>query len=283
MSRTPSLQLVHHLEAATAKEESFLLLMGLSRLPGGRQFAPQADVTLELKLNEIDPVGKTFDETTLEIHFRPAREAADEWKVLRGTVGELDDLTMKVWEELSRQLTGVDPKAGLDYLKEMAERRRQAREELEKLRSMRAHGVWDIVSLERGQQILRTAAAAAKLDPTSEEAAFFSLKFHYLVQRVAAVRDKSRGPELMKPLLTETLRYLSRCEERRAEALDIAHAAIHWVLAPEYARTHQTRDRLLSLLHKGLPPEWKPRAPDPATMDTVRQLVDLGVAGPLHH
>ena len=71
--RSPRLTPVHHLEAASAKEESLLLLMGLSRLPGSRQFLPQADATLELRLREGDGRGKTFEETPVEITVRVIR------------------------------------------------------------------------------------------------------------------------------------------------------------------------------------------------------------------
>ena len=67
VARSPRLTPVHHLEAASAKEESLLLLMGLSRLPGGRQFLPQADATVELRVREGDGRGKTFEETPVEI------------------------------------------------------------------------------------------------------------------------------------------------------------------------------------------------------------------------
>ena len=63
LARSDGVRPVHHFEAATAKEESLLLTLGLSRLGGGRQFVPQSDATIELRIREMDGVGKTFEQT----------------------------------------------------------------------------------------------------------------------------------------------------------------------------------------------------------------------------
>jgi hypothetical protein len=70
LKKNPAIELVQHLEATTAAEESLLLYMGLSKLPGGRTFSPQSDVTMEFRVTETDAIGKTFEETGIELGLR---------------------------------------------------------------------------------------------------------------------------------------------------------------------------------------------------------------------
>lgn len=76
LRRSSGILLVHHLEAQTAKEESLLLTLGLTQLPGGRQFAPQSDATIELRIGEMGGVGKTFEQTQVEVAWRIRRGGA---------------------------------------------------------------------------------------------------------------------------------------------------------------------------------------------------------------
>ena len=82
---------VDHLEAGSAAEESLLILMGLSRLPGGRTFQPTADVVLGLTLREHDSAGKSFDDTTLEAGYTLKVQQADPFVAVTARVAEFDD------------------------------------------------------------------------------------------------------------------------------------------------------------------------------------------------
>ena len=136
VARSPQLVPVLHLEAASSKEESLLLLMGLSRLPGGRRFAPQADATIELSVREGDGRGKTFEETPVEIAVRIIRGDAsgDRSFTTVATVAEFDKAAVKTWEQLAGLLREAKPTAATDWLDDLAARRRQAEAELARRR-----------------------------------------------------------------------------------------------------------------------------------------------------
>ena len=179
LQRSDRVVLVQHLEAATAKEESFLLLLGLSRLPGQRQFTPQADATIELRISEGDGQGKKFSETPLEIGVRLRRGAAYEgqWMTTVGLVRDFDAMIPQAWQKLSRSLGEVRGETVATMLKEMSLRRRQAKGELQLVNDLRA-----VAANERGAgdsrerhlkalfEALPHAEAAMKLDPTFPEA-----------------------------------------------------------------------------------------------------------------
>ncbi len=170
LRRSDGVLLVNHLEAATSKEESLLLLMGLSRLPGGRQFTPQADATIELALREGDGRGKTFQETPVEIRVRITRGGPDRDQSLTtvGTVARFDRAAAEAWEKLAGVLREARPGAAAGCLDEMAVRRRQAEAELCIGRTLRGDRMEDYAKL-----LARVAhtEAAMKIDPTCEEAA----------------------------------------------------------------------------------------------------------------
>ncbi len=111
VARSPQLVPVHHLEAASVKEESLLLLMGLSRLPGSRQFLPQADATVELRLREGDGRGKTFEETPVEITARIIRGDAggDQSFTSVATVAEFDRAAKETWQKVAGLLREAQP------------------------------------------------------------------------------------------------------------------------------------------------------------------------------
>ena len=104
LQRSEQVVFVHHLEAATAEEESLLLLMGLSRLPGGRQFTPQADATIELRVVEGEGRGKTFAETPVEIGVRLRKGAGYEgdWVATAGLVRDFDAMIPQAWRKLAQ-------------------------------------------------------------------------------------------------------------------------------------------------------------------------------------
>jgi hypothetical protein len=203
---------IRHLEAATAKEESLLLLMGLSRLPGGRQFAPQADATLELRVVEGDGRGKTFLETPVEIGVRLRKEAGyqGDWTTTAGLVRDFDALIPQAWRKLSQSLDAVRPEMATTLLDEMALRRKQAETELKTVREL-----WK--SLPTGANdrarilmmvALPHAEAAIKLDPTYTEA------IRMYVEGLAFLSDcdyeKRVMPEAPFRTLQESLRYMER-------------------------------------------------------------------------
>ncbi len=243
LTRSPKTVLVRHLEAATAKEESLLILLGHSRLPGGRRFSPQADATVELQLTEADAVGKTFEQTVVDIRCRLARGGqAGQWSQLKGTVAEWDAAMASAWRAVSGALSGADPAAASDFLKEMAVRRRQAAAEIEKLRSLRATG-YSNASCSGGNlvvpgtydRIARIASTAAKLDPTSEEAVFVATKFNFLVRRQAAWKSPAQARTILRPSLAECIHFLRTFHGNAAwryEVVCVAQAAMHQVLAP---------------------------------------------------
>lgn len=217
VGRSPRCQLVRHVEALTAKEESLLLYAGLSRLAGGREFLPQADTTIEAAIRETDIVGKTFDETPLEVSWsltsrgRPRGEPA----TLKGTVKEWPSLARQFGEKLAAQLGETSPVPFGDVAVEMVRRRQQAEVELAAaMKEMAAAWAGSSMALNREltttdgsfkiHPALQRIAVAAKLDPTYEEAAYllanYGCKGAYLENSDAA-RAWS---------IKECLRYLQR-------------------------------------------------------------------------
>ena len=213
LTRSAGVQMVHHLEAASAKEESLLILMGLTRLPGGRRFAPQADVTVEFRLKELSAIGKTFEDTTVEAAVRLGGAVPGQWTTFTGKVRNWDAMAKQLWDAAAGKITGVDAKAGADFLNEMAVRRRQAQAEIAK------HDDWDrptgtdlqgIYRTERLKELAAAAATAAKLDPTWDRAAFLSLSFDHMLRKRLAREQKRSGYETYWPTFQEALKYLAR-------------------------------------------------------------------------
>ena len=139
LRRSERIALVHHLEVATSKEESLLLLLGLSRLPGGRQFAPQADATIELRIVEGDGQGKTFADTPVEIGVRLRKGAGyqGDWLTTAGLVRDFDALVPQAWRTLARSLREVRAETATMLLDEMSLRRKQAEAEVQIVKAVR--------------------------------------------------------------------------------------------------------------------------------------------------
>ncbi len=218
VARSPGLVAVRHLEAASAKEESLMLLMGLSRLPGGRQFVPQADATIELGLREGDGRGKTFEETPVEITVHVTRADAEEGQslVVGGTVGEFDAAAARAWEQLAETLREAQPAAAADWLSEMAVRRRQAEAEL------RAGAALDPNLPQERRALARLAhvESALKIDPTCEPAAHQRILVLY--ELVASRLSDPNDAETRHRLILEAARYMERFDgnfEHRSEIL----------------------------------------------------------------
>lgn len=171
LSKSRDLVLMQHLEAGTSQEEALLLLMGFSRLGGGRQFAPQADATVELRIAELDTIDRTFKDTRIEMAFRLRRAGvADKaWVSFSGTVGGYNALARKAWDALAARLDKVDAGAGRKLMDDLAARRRQAMTEIEAAKRVRREDL-------RGEALTRAKLAhinaALKIDPLCEEAAY---------------------------------------------------------------------------------------------------------------
>ncbi len=169
VSRSSKCVIVRHLEAVTSKEESLLIHMGLSRLAGGRRFLPQADVAIEAEIKETQTVGKTFKQTPLEVRFRLTRrgQKPSEWTTVSATVADWEKMVNRTCRGLAKKLGQTDPVPFGDYAAEMVRRRKQAEAELAAAERER-QVAFD--SPQRGwyDRIL----AAAKIDPTYEEAAY---------------------------------------------------------------------------------------------------------------
>ena len=159
---------VDHLEAGSAAEESLLILMGLSRLPGGRTFQPTADVVLGLTLREHDSAGKSFDDTTLEAGYTLKVQQADPFVAVTARVAEFDDhLVPKVIESVNQRLTNIQPGTTIED-DAFALRQAQAAQELMAIGSIDP-------GMSRVDQALARrhhAESALKLDPTSLHAVF---------------------------------------------------------------------------------------------------------------
>ncbi len=231
LRRSNRLALVHHLEAASAKEESLLLLMGLSRLPGGRQFTPQADATIELRVVEGDGSGKTFPETPVEIGVRLRKGAGYEgdWVTTAGPVRDFDALIPQAWRKLAQSLGEVHAETATTLLDEMSLRRKQADAELQTAQELRKSPA---TSPRETAKLLMAALphaeAALKLDPTYPEAV------RVYVDTLAYLSDydyeKRLLPEAPFRLLREAAGYLDRFHQDAVLCGSLCESASRGVL-----------------------------------------------------
>ena len=203
---------VRHLEAADAKEESLLLLMGLSRLPGKRQFAPQADATIELRVIEADGRGKTFPETPIEIgvRLRKGNQYQGDWVTTTGLVRDFDTLIPRAWQRLAQSLSDVRPETAATLLSEMDLRRKQAEAELRIANNLQAVADQNLVpELEAGLAALPHTEAAVKLDPTFPDAAAAHVKALGII-RDYDWKEPRQMPDAPRRALREAARYVER-------------------------------------------------------------------------
>lgn len=260
---SPGVRVVHHLEARSAKEESLLLLLGMSRLGDGRVFAPQADLTLELRLAERDGAGRTFDQTPVDVvaALNWATQPAEELRI-SGTAGERASMAASLYAELETRMAGrgvVSAEQG-----EMSLRRKQAIAELKKADVWDGHNLHDL-DVPRLRQLSEIAATAAKLDPTYEEAAFQAARMEFLYQiRSGDGTDASSA-------LRQVLMYLKRGDaqaKHKATLLSlVSQRADYWdsVMFPPLAAN-------------GKPPQYKCNyweAGDSARREPVLALRDV--------
>ena len=215
VSRSSGCVIVRHLEAMTSKEESLLIHMGLARLAGGRRFLPQADVTIEAEIKETQIVGKAFRQTPLEVRFRLNRRGGkpSEGTTAAGTVAEWEKIVRNTCRQVAARLGQTDPIPFGDCAAEMVRRRRQAEAELAAAKKQLDLGSADWVTLYKHSPAGRKIevhpgyvrmAAAAKLDPTYEEAAY-SLALSSTYSRCVKESNQS-----IARAMEECLRYLDR-------------------------------------------------------------------------
>ena len=215
LARSEGVRPVHHLEALTAKEESLLLTLGLSKLPGGRQFTPQSDATIELRIREMDGIGKTFEQTRVEVSWRVRKgeRYSGDWAGAEATVADFDKLVKDAWTRIAAEIGKVTPGAGNDFLNELTLRRRQAQAELDAA----PEGYY--LPREQGIKQLEHVAAAVKIDPTWEEPAY---------QLVHANLVDFEKPMGYGPPIREAARYLRRFPADRTHRTRVASDAFFW-------------------------------------------------------
>jgi len=220
VTRSSGCAIVRHLEAITSKEESLLIHMGLARLAGGRRFLPQADVTMEAEIKETQTVGKTFKQTPLEVRFRLTRrgQKPSKWTTAAGTVAEWEKIVRDTCRQVAAGLGQTEPVPFGDYAAEMVRRRKQAEAELAAAKKEIDIGSVDWVTMHKHSPAGRKIdvhpayvriAAAAKLDPTYEEAAY-SLAFSSTWSNWVEDSNQSRARAM-----EECLGYLRRFKWHR--------------------------------------------------------------------
>ena len=138
LRRSERIALVHHLEVATSKEESLLLLLGLSRLPGGRQFAPQADATISCASSkETAKARRLPTRRSIGVRLRKGAGYQGDWLTTAGLVRDFDALVPQAWRTLARSLREVRAETATMLLDEMSLRRKQAEAEVQIVKAVR--------------------------------------------------------------------------------------------------------------------------------------------------
>ncbi|KKK97188.1 hypothetical protein LCGC14_2655250, partial [marine sediment metagenome] len=128
--------------------------------------------------------------------------------------------------------------------------------------------------------IAETAAAAVKLDPTNEEAAFLSLKFDFMLRRRRVQADKADPRATMIPVLREALRQFRTFKGWGAQKSELSHEATQWVLTGRGDR----KLKYVRLLHPRPYFRYTPREhPGAEALDLVRALADEALRVPSWH
>ncbi len=176
LHQNKQLLIVDHFEAASASEESLLLLMGLSRIPGGREFGPAADVTVGLKLAERNAVGQSFENTPLEVQIvvRSSNQR-EQIETVNGTVSDFEShIVPALCEKLNARLTEPGSSDAAGMAEDFAVRQSQAKQELAAIKAI------DVSLSPVDQALVRRqhAQTALKLDPTALAAVFEVVRAH---------------------------------------------------------------------------------------------------------
>ena len=255
----PNVCVVHHLEAITAAEESLLLLSGHARMAVGRQYAPEADRVLKAELVEMQSEGRTFEDTIIELRFRLCETGAEgEWTAVRGKVSDWPELAARLCSLLAEQLGRARPEEAADMVAEMITRRRQAEAELQ---AALQHKDKD------GRSVPAHIAAAAKLDPSYEPAAYQIVGLQHTY----------------KERLREALAYLERFPENPKHRQQVIHDVFLATLKelcheppPEELEKARRRARVTMM---GL--SLRPLHPDET--DMLRRIVEIGLDVDVRH
>jgi hypothetical protein len=263
LARSPGVEVVLHLEAGTSKEESLLLLMGMSRLAGGRTFAPAADTLLRIRVREVDPEGKTFENTPAEVSYCLDAGGPPQWKAVNGTLVEWDKLVASAWKAIAADIPAVGPRAGADLLDDMALRRSRAEAELAKIIDWNLSSTDSYRTAQHLAEMRDAAAVACKLDPSFELPAFYYVEslYQYNLRAAADPNFPASAPEFMVPVLREGLNYLKR----------FPPDSYHWPFVIRFTKSAFG---------------WKDRQGrsaadyDPEALDMMRQVVETELAQP---
>ena len=263
IDRSDRLLLVQNLEAASSREEALLLAMGMSRLPGARQFSPHADATIEFRLAETDPLGKTFDQTELEfgVRLRRGAEYEGDWTDHSGPVKDFDRLIAEAWANVAASLSEAAPAAAQDALDAMALRRKQA--EAEYRAAMAIEG--SFASAKPARAKLPHLDAALRLDPDHEGAAYEA--FYQRFRIVQATANEPPDPESIHQALSAAVGYLRRFHDNPQRRLQVGYYS-HFVVYHSPARPWASADVLVEVT-----PELR------KLLRLVREIVEHSVSG----
>ncbi len=272
LQRPGRIVLVRHLEAGTSKEESLLLLMGLTRLAGSRRFTPQADATVELRVIERDSVGKTFEQTPVEIGVRLRKGAkyTGDWVITAGKVKDFDRLVQQAWSEFAKGLTEAEADAAAKFLDEMAVRRKQAEAELKAADGVKP----DLPFEERMLAQIAHMDTALKIDPTYEPAAYrLVCALRSLCGRQYTVYMNTKDEDLHRRINKRLYRMARECAryfqqfagdgEELSQVQQIAWLPVRFTLLLDLARGKKV----------ALTPDLR------LILDAAREIVDSGVTG----
>jgi hypothetical protein len=251
LKNSPKIVRVQHLDATSSVEESLFFYTGLTRLPGGRQFVPQADAAVDVRVDEPEVSGKPFEDAELCIEYRLITDAPSDWTRLVGTFGNQDAVIARAHQAITEGLSKIQPRGRNVVLDEMVVRRRQAEIEMDRFNET---DVWDGTKMRQGfrssgktralwESALRATATAAKLDPTYERGVYKNLLLRHARAEAVGYDVPDPGPVKIK-WLQDGMGYLQRCP------VDLRHRTtiIGLCAGMSLDRTPVTKDRLREFL-----------------------------------
>lgn len=218
LAASDELLLVRHLEAASTRDESLFLLMGLSALPGGRSFVPQADAAIELAVREVDAIGHSLEDVGIELGLRlnTGKDASNTITVA-GRVGDSEQLVEQLWRQFTRELTQLSSVDIRETLQSMALRRAQAEAETRAISSLAVgQSPPSAETLDRWQAHAETAL---KLDPAFDRGMYelIDVTRHRIVQPLPVGVNDKHAIDVLKL----TADYLQRFEQPPQDASSV--------------------------------------------------------------
>ncbi len=252
LAKSSKIMMLQHLEAQTSREESLLLLMGLSKLPGSKRFIPQANATIELRLLEKKSIGKTFTETVISVgvSLKENNDVKNNWSETTGKVKEIDKLIQQSWNQLALKLKGIHPETLTKTLDDFRTRHKQAEAELRSaiagVELSHKKEVSSDKQLAQINQSIKHCETALKLDPTYAEAQYqlskiLCVKFnHFFSFDTTHSGGKQKAFEkkheqLFRKMIIESARYLEHLGKDKEKS-----AKVFFQIAWYYA----TRERV---------------------------------------